>query len=219
MSKIRILMADDHPIFRAGMQALLEEQPDLEVIGAVSDGLQALEQTTQLEPDILLLDIEMPGLSGASVAQELSRRKVRTKILVLSAFDDEAYISDLLTKGIAGYLTKEEAGEAVVEAVRQVAQGQDGWLSRTVRSKIMALHRPQTSDMLLSRREMDVLRLLADGLSNKEIAASLNISSSTVKNHMSNIYQKLGVHTRMEALLEVQKRGLDKLGGFRGSLG
>ena len=217
MSTIRILMADDHPIFRAGMQALLEEQPDLEVIGAVANGLEALEQTTELKPDILLLDIEMPGLSGASVAQEVSRRNLPTKILVLSAFDDEAYISDLLTKGIAGYLTKEEAGEAVVEAVRQVAQGQDGWLSRTVRSKLMALHRPQTSDLLLSRREGDVLRLLSEGLSNKEIASSLNISSSTVKNHMSNIYSKLGVRTRMEALLEVQKRGLDKLTGFRGN--
>lgn len=214
MATISILMADDHPIFRAGMQALLEEQPDFEVIGSVSDGLRALEQTTRLEPDILLLDIEMPGLSGANVAQELARRQTRTRILVLSAFDDEAYISDLLTKGIAGYLTKEEAGETVVEAIRQVAQGQDGWLSRTVRAKLMALHRPRSSEALLSRREVDVLRLVAEGSTNKEIAAELNISSSTVKNHLSNIYPKLGVRTRMEALLEVQKHGLDKLAGF-----
>lgn len=215
MSQITILMADDHPIFRNGMRSWLEEQPDFEVIAAVSNGSDALEQTTQLQPDILLLDIEMPGMAGAKVAEELASRGVRTRILVLSAFDDEAYISDLLAKGIAGYLTKEEAGEVVVDAIRQVAQGLDGWLSRTVRSRLMALHRPPTSDVLLSRREVDVLKLLASGLSNKEIASSLNISINTVKNHLANIYPKLGVHTRVEALLAIQKSGLEKLAGFQ----
>lgn len=197
------------------MQALLEEQPDFEVVGAVSNGLEALTEVSQQQPDILLLDIEMPGLSGASVVQELARQRSSTRIIVLSAFDDDAYIAEMVSKGIAGYLTKEEAGDVVVEAVRQVARGQDGWLSQTVRSKLMALHRPRTSRLLLSRREVDVLSRLAEGMSNKEIAAALHISYSTVKNHISSIYAKLGVGTRTEALLEIQKQGLDKLTGFQ----
>lgn len=210
---INILMADDHPIFRAGMRALLEQAPDIQVIGEASDGHEALQKAQLLQPDIILLDIEMPGLSGVAVAEELSRLGAKARILVLSAFDDEAYISELLSKGISGYLTKAEAGEVVVDAVRQVAMGQDGWLSRTIRSKVLALHSQRAPERVLSRRERDVLKLLGEGQSNKEIAATLNISSSTVKNHLSNIYPKLGVRTRVEAVLEIQRHGLDKLSG------
>ena len=159
----------------------------------------------------MFLDIEMPGLTGVKVAQELAKRKVETRILVLSAFDDEAYISNLMSKGIAGYLTKEEAGNTIVEAVRQVARGQEGWLSQAVRTKLMALRRPQSSALLLSRRETEVLNLLAKGLSNKEIAQALRISAHTVRNHLANIYPKLGVHSRLEALLKVQSDGLENL--------
>lgn len=210
---IRIMLADDHPLFRAGVQALLEEQPDFEVIASVSDGIEALTRAREHEPDVLLLDIELPGLSGVSVAQELLRRRIRTRILVLSAFDDEAYIADLLAKGIAGYLTKDEAGRVVVDAVRHVARGQDGWMSQSVRSKLMKLHQPQAQDPLLSHRELDVLKLLAGGQSNKEIAAQLHISAHTVRNHLSNIYRKLEVGSRMEALLKVQQGELGHLLG------
>lgn len=212
MSKIRILMADDHPIFRTGMRALLEEQDDFEVIDSVDDGREAVELATREAPDVLLLDIELPGLSGVGVAQELARRNLGTKILVLSAFDDEAYISGLMAKGIAGYLTKGEAGSTVVEAIRQVARGQDGWLSQTIRSKLMALHRPRPP-VLLSHRETEVLRSMAQGSSNKEIARALGISVHTVRNHTANIYSKLGVHSRTEALFKVRNEGLEQLAG------
>ena len=204
-------MADDHPVFRAGMRSLLEKEPDFEIIGAVDNGQEALELAISQCPDVVLLDIEMPGLTGVKVAQELAKRKVETRILVLSAFDDEAYISNLMSKGIAGYLTKEEAGNTIVEAVRQVARGQEGWLSQAVRTKLMALRRPQSSALLLSRRETEVLNLLAKGLSNKEIAQALRISAHTVRNHLANIYPKLGVHSRLEALLKVQSDGLENL--------
>ncbi len=215
MKSIRVLMADDHPVFRAGMRSLLEIPDDIVVVGEANDGEEALKLAAELQPDILLLDIEMPGLNGVEVVHHLNREPAAPRILVLSAFDDEAYISNLLAKGVSGYLTKAEAGDVIVDAVRQVAQGEEGWLSRSIRAKVMALHRQRESspERLLSGRELDVLRLLAAGQSNKEIAAELNISSSTVKNHISNIYPKLGVHTRVEAVLEVQRHGLDKYAG------
>ncbi len=207
MKPVRLLLADDHPVMRAGLRGLFEGAGGFEVVGEASEGGEALEQVMTLRPDVLILDLSMAGMGGVEVAQRLQAIGCATRVLILSAYDDEAYVEELLAAGVAGYLTKDEQSRALVEAVRQIARGCTAVFSRSITARLVALNQERTSacSQSLSERELQVLRWLGQGLTNKQIAARLEISASTVKNHLANIYQKLNVHSRVEALLWLQR--------------
>jgi DNA-binding NarL/FixJ family response regulator len=208
MEQIRVLLADDHPIIRAGIRLLLEKADDITVIGETDRGDDVVGLVGRLQPDVLLLDMEMPGKSGAAVAQELKQSGAEVRVLVLSAYDDDEYIASLLATGAAGYLTKEEALNTIVEAVRGVARGEDGWYSRRAVAQIAALARKEQSrpGVDLTEREEEVLKMLAEGWTNMRMANELTVSERTIRFHLSNIYDKLGVSSRAEAISWALKR-------------
>jgi DNA-binding NarL/FixJ family response regulator len=203
MQKIRVVLVDDHPVVRSGIRGLLEQADDILVVGEANDGEEALRLLERLTADVILLDVEMPRMNGIEMAKQLQENAAQIKILALSAYDDEAYIDGLLTSGAAGYLTKEEALHRIVEAVRGVANGEDGWMSRRVTAKIMRQRASGDRDPLtdLSDREIDVVRLLAQGLTNGQMALSLGIAERTVRFHLHNIYDKVGLRGRGEAIV------------------
>ena len=201
---VRVVLADDHPLFRRGVRGLLDAAGGITVVGEAATGEAALALVRRLAPDVLLLDIEMPGMSGVDVARALHAAGDPVAVLVLSAYDDEPYVRELLERGAAGYLTKEEAPERIVEAVRGVAAGRRGWLSRG-----MAAPAPRPPEpAALSSREREVLGLVAEGLDNAAVARRLFLSESTVKNHVTNIYDKISVRTRAEAVAWAWRHGL-----------
>jgi len=212
MASIRVVIADDHPVVRTGIRNLLEKASDIEVVGEAHNGAEALQLVVELAPDVLLLDMELAVIGGVAVAKQLREEANPVRVLGLSAYDDEQFIIGLVASGAAGYLMKDEAVENIVEAVRGVASGQDAWLSRRVMAKLLKQHRdtarPIHHDDVLSERERQVLTLLARGQSNAEIAERLGISDGTVRNHVTNIYAKLGVHTRAEAVAWAWQNGL-----------
>lgn len=197
---IRIVLADDHPILRVGIRDLLEEQPDMEVVGEAANGEEAIRLVDSLHPNVLVLDMNLPGQSGVEVAQALSRRHKPLKILALSAYNDSAYVKGLLACGAAGYVTKEQPPQVIVEAVRAVAQGKGRWF--------VSLENRTGEQPILSSREEEVLQLMARGHSNHEIAALLNITDNTVRNHVSSIYTKLQVRSWREAVAWAWQNGL-----------
>jgi DNA-binding NarL/FixJ family response regulator len=206
---IRVLIADDHPLVRSGLRTILERSNQIRVVGEADDGLQTLKLISDLDPDILLLDMEMPGLNGLDVIRELQDRK-SIRILALSAYDDDHYILGVLASGAFGYLTKDEAPNTIVEAVRGVAAGKEGWLSRRVTAKLVNRRRAGLPDDPLSEltiREADVLRLLARGSTNAQMAAELGIAERTVRFHLHNLYDKLNLRGRGEAIVWAVKNG------------
>lgn len=208
MRLLRVVLADDHPIVRSGIRVLLESAPDITVVGEASGGVEALRLVVELVPDVLLLDMEMPDLSGVEVARQLKSAGSPVRILALSAYDDGQYILELLAIGAAGYLTKEEAPEAIVDAVRGVARGEEGWLSRRAAASMVAwTRRDQAGGALLTERETEVMRLLARGWTNNHIADELSLSERTVRFHLRNIYDKLGVDSRGEAIAWAFREG------------
>jgi len=213
MQMIRVLLADDHPPIRAGIRTRLMKEPDIQVVGEATNGEEALRQALERNPDVLLLDMDMPGISGVEVARRLLEQEAPVRILALSAHDNPHYISKLMEYGAVGYLTKDESLENIVAAVKGVGRGEEGWLSRRAASALMKLQRSrkqQTDDpvALLSEREREVLRLLGDGYDNTQIGETLYISESTVKKHISNIYAKLELTSRAEAVSWAWKQGL-----------
>lgn len=206
---IRVILTDDHPVVRSGIRNMLEEASDIRVVGEADNGEEALRLVDELKPDVLLLDMEMPGLTGVEVAQRLQEREAPVKVLALSAYDDEHYIRSLLSNGAAGYLTKEEAMDTIVEAVRGISEGQEGWLSRRAAASMAAWTRkdePTRED--LTDREIEVLQLVAKGWTSSRVANELSISERTVRFHLSNVYGKLGVNSRAEAIAWAIKEGL-----------
>ncbi len=208
MEKIRIMIADDHPVARAGIRKFLNKATDIEVIAEAADGNQALELARQLSPDVLLLDIEMPGIKGMEIARELQALGSPVKILVLSTYDDKQFIFGLLGNGAAGYLTKEEVPETIVDAVRGVARGEKGWVSRRVAAIMSAWTQTgEVSSKSLTPRELDVLKWVVKGRTNQEIGMELGISQKTVEKHLESVFAKLKVTSRVEAaVLAVQEK-------------
>jgi DNA-binding NarL/FixJ family response regulator len=202
------MLADDHPVARAGIRKFLNKATDIEIIAEAWDGNQALDLARKLVPDVLLLDIELPGMKGVEVARELQAMGSPTKILVLSTYDDKQFIFGLLGNGAAGYLTKEEVPETIVEAVRGVARGEKGWVSRRVAAIMSAwTQTDEISSKSLTPRELDVLKWVVKGKTNQEIGMELGISQKTVEKHLESVFSKLKVTSRVEAaVLAVQEK-------------
>ena len=204
--KIRILIADDHYIVRMGLVALVSTEPDMEVVAEAADGNQALEQFTKHHPDLVLLDLRMPGKGGIQTMLEIRKLFPAARILVLSAFDGDEDIFRALHAGAQGYVLKNSTGDKLVPALRAVAAGQN-WIPKDVASQLAS--RKMWEE--LTPREVQVLNELAKGLANKEIADILNISEHTVKDHLKNILGKLHVADRTEAVTTAIQRGIIQL--------
>jgi DNA-binding NarL/FixJ family response regulator len=213
MDTTRLILVDDHAVVRAGIRHILQTAPDIQIVGEACDGAEAIAMVDALHPDVLLLDVEMPVLNGTEVARWLQEAKSPVKVLALSAYDDKHYVQELLRNGVDGYLTKDEAPSYIIEAVRRVARGEQGWISRRVAAQIAAIKRGEESPKEkavrdLTKRQADVLRLVAAGRTNGEIAAELLISEKAVEKHLVLIFAKLGVVSRVEAAVQGLQRGL-----------
>jgi two-component system, NarL family, response regulator NreC len=211
--RIRVLIADDHTIVRAGVRLLLEAEPDVEVVGEAFDGLQAVELATSLHPDIVLLDIGMPGLNGLEATQQIKARCAQTQILVLTMHRSDEYFFELLRAGASGYILKSAETNDLVNALRAVTGG-EVFLHPSMAKRLLKdyLHRTQEPALAgqpaLTSREREILLLLADGYSNREVAERLVISPSTVHTHRTNLMQKLNLATRRELIQYARQTGL-----------
>lgn len=207
----RLLLADDHPIVRSGLQNAFQRCETIQVVGAARDGDEALNMALQLHPDVVLLDIQMPGMKTIDVIRTLKRLNAdMPRILVLSAYKDPENVLGALRAGADGYILKDEEPPVILEAIQSVLTGQT-WLSRDIQGVVLTQaiqpHREIDLDTL-SDREVQVLRLVAQGKSNTEIVDVLNIAEGTVKNHITNLYDKLNVHTRSEAVAWAWKHNI-----------
>ena len=201
---IRILVVDDHPVVRDGLAAMLNTQSDFEVVGEAGDGEEALQRVADSDPDVLLLDLEMPGVDGIETLQRLRERKVRARVVVFTVFDTDERIVSAMKAGAKGYLLKGAPRDDVFRAVRVVNEG-GSLLEPLVASKLLdSVNNPDA----LTTRQKEVLKLIAKGLLNKEIADRLFISERTVKFHVSEILAKLGAGNRTEAVAIATQRGL-----------
>lgn len=215
MDKIRVLIADDHTLFRQGVRKMLDQEGDLEVVGEAATGREALDQARALMPDVVLMDIKMPDLDGVSAARALHREMPHVGIIFVTSFEENEYVFKGLQAGGRGYILKDADLATMLRAVRAVAHG-ESLLGPTIAQKVMS----QFIDLAQSRtpmldaltpRELEVLTLVAEGQGNKEIAAGLAISEKTVKNHVSNIFSKLHVYDRTQAMLYAIRTGLVKV--------
>ena len=206
MSPTKVLLVDDHPVVRNGIRNLLDNAVGIQVIGEASDGEAALSLAKELEPDVMLLDMELPGLSGNEVAQKMIESGSKTRILALSAHADRRYIQELLASGAAGYLVKDEIPDTIVEAIRGVARGEDGWVSRKVAAQLSTWMKEE-DESPLTPREIEVLKGVVSGKTNQEIAQELNISDKTVEKHLDGIFNKLNVTSRTEAAVHAVREG------------
>ena len=206
---LRVMIVDDHALFRRGIQMVLDQEPDLEVVGEASDATEAITKATELMPDVLLMDVRMPGRSGIEAAGEIKDLLPHAKILMLTISDEESDLYDAIKAGASGYLLKEIPIEEVADAIRSVWAGQSR-ISPSMASKLLtefaamskrADERTRVPAPRLTDREMEVLQLVAEGLSNRDIGQRLFISENTVKNHIRNILEKLHLHSRMEAVV------------------
>jgi len=210
--KIRVLLADDHAVVRQGIRRFLEEADDIEVVAEAANGREALERIREHRPDVAVVDIRMPEMSGVEVTRRIRERYPQTRVLILTAYDDDPYVFALLQAGADGYVLKTASGDELVQAVRTVYRGQSA-LSPEIATKVVrqaVTGKPATAaDQVepLTPRELDVLRLAAKGLTNKAIGHQLGISHRTVQGHLASIYGKLGVSSRTEAVTEAIRRG------------
>jgi DNA-binding NarL/FixJ family response regulator len=204
-AEIRVVLADDHPALRVGLRVLLDREPDIHVVAEADDGSAALEMTTALSPDVIVLDCQLPGLDGATVAADIGRRALLTRVLALSAYDDDRYIAEMYEAGAAGYLLKSKAPGEIVSAVRFIAQGGELWTARQIARAVRWRAEVAEVRKSLTERELEVLALVAEGLSNKEIALQLVVTVRTVDFHVSNILRKLDVISRVEAATWAQE--------------
>jgi DNA-binding NarL/FixJ family response regulator len=201
---IRVVLADDHPALRLGLRILLDREPDIAVVGEADDGPTALEMSQTCTPDVLVLDCRLPGMDGAAVASELADQGIATRVLALSAYDDDRYIAGMVRAGATGYLLKNEAPSRIVSAVRSVVAGTPLWTpDQLARAERWEAEIVRVRDSLTDR-EHQVLGLVTEGLSNKEIARQLVVTVRTVDFHVSNILRKLDAVSRVEAAVWAQ---------------
>jgi DNA-binding NarL/FixJ family response regulator len=217
LEEIRLVLADDHAVVRSGTRELLEQQPDLKIVGEASDGEEAIRLAHELKPDVMVMDVRMPKMSGVEATKRIKAECPEVKVLVLTAHDDDEYVFALLQAGANGYLLKTAEIEELVRAIRTVAAGQPA-LAPEVTGKVVAqftsgkglpeiLTEPPDNYDGLTERELSILRLVGQGMSNKQIGKKLFISDRTVQAHLSNIFSKLGVNSRTEAVMHAVRRG------------
>ncbi len=216
--RIRVMICDDHALFRRGLIMVLEAEDDIEVVGEAEDGRDAVERVADIVPDVVLMDVRMPEIDGIEATRLIAERAPSAKILMLTVSDEESDLYEAIKAGATGYLLKEISIEEVASAVRAVVSGQS-LISPSMASKLLteftnlakrADERTSVPTPRLTERELEVLRLVAQGMSNREIAGELYISENTVKNHVRNILEKLHLHTRMEAVMyAVREKLLD----------
>jgi DNA-binding NarL/FixJ family response regulator len=214
---VRVLLADDQALFREALATLLGARPEVQVVGEAGDGFQALQRSADLRPDVVLMDLHMPVLDGIAATRRLRAEQPEVRVLALTTFDDDEDVFEALRAGALGYLLKDVSSDRLVEGVLAAARG-ESVLQPSVAAKVVARlaqldaaprSRPQPLVVPLSDRELDVLRLLADGRSNREIAGELFLAEGTVKNHVTNVLAKLGARDRTQAALRA--RALDLL--------
>lgn len=215
MARIRVLIADDHAILREGLRALLKLSDDIEVVGEAADGQQAIERTAALRPDVVLMDVSMPGLGGLEATLEIRKAQPDVKVLVLTQYDDPEYVRRFLKAGVSGYILKRSAGSELAGSIRAAARG--GLVLDPEVAKA-ALQEPQTDSRgsarggslydTLTDREKQVLKLVADGRSNKEVAELLDISVKTAMSHRENLMEKLDLHSRTELIKFALREGV-----------
>jgi DNA-binding NarL/FixJ family response regulator len=213
-SKIRVLIADDHAVLRDGLRALLSASEGIEVVGEAEDGIEAVEKTMSLQPDVVLMDIAMPRLGGLEATLELRQRKSPAKVLVLTQYDNKEYVFKMLKAGAAGYTLKKAAGTELISAIRAVHAGESFLYPAVTRAVIDrylqegAATEPEHQFEQLSDREKEVLKLLAEGHSNSEIADLLCLSVKTVMSHRASIMEKLDIHNRTDLVKFAIRAGL-----------
>lgn len=214
MPKIRVLLGDDHTLMRQGLRKILEERPEWQVVGEVGDGREAVRKCVELKPDVAVLDVAMPLLNGIDATQQIVRKVPETKVLVLSMYSDEAYVTRALQAGATGYMLKDSAGKDLLKGIASVAAGQayfspaiarlmlDDYVRRV--SGAGVVDRYET----LSEREREIFQLIAEARTNKEVAELLEISPATVETHRARILQKLDIHNTAELVLYAVRRGV-----------
>jgi DNA-binding NarL/FixJ family response regulator len=206
---VRVVIADDHPVVRAGLRGMLEPEPDIEVVAEAADGQEAVSLVGRFEPEVVLMDLQMPELDGVAATQQIRDRHPETNVLVLTTYDTDADITRAINAGATGYLLKDAPRQDLFDAIRAAARG-ESVLTPVVASRLMnKMRRP--AEELLSEREIEVLTRVADGKSNKEIASNLFISEATVKTHLVHIFGKLGVDNRTAAVTTALERGIIRL--------
>lgn len=205
--QIRIILADDHPLIRSGIRMALQEEEGVLVVAEAVNGVDVRQMCQVYEPDILLLDLNMPGSTATQTVTYLKQHQPQLKILVLTAYDDEAYIRGMTMLGVDGYMLKDEAPDTVVRAVHAIMSG-GSWFSRSVLEKLILLQPgSQSNTEKLTEREQELLVLLARGLDNQTIASKLSLAEQTVRNYLSQLYSKLRITSRNEAIVWAIKHG------------
>ncbi len=207
--RIRVVIADDHPLYRTGLVDTVKRRPELELVGQADDGSAALEEIRTLTPDVCVLDVKMPGLSGVEVLKALEREGLDTRVVFVSAYYDSDVVYGALGSGACGYLSKDSTGEEICDALVAASRGATT-LGTDVQAAVAQEIRRRSGDQerLLTPREDEILRLTADGMSAPDIARKLHLGATTVKTHLQRVYEKLGVSDRAAAVAEAMRRGI-----------
>lgn len=216
MTKIRVVIADDQTLFRQGLTTLLSIQPDIEVVGEAQNGIEALQLIAEHAPDVVLMDVEMPVLDGVAATRRVRQEYPSCQVVILTTFDNDDYVFEGLRVGALGYLLKDTPANKLVDAIRMAARG-ESFLQPSIAAKVvsefsrlsgLAAQHAQPLTEPLTPREMEILRLIAHGMTNAEIAERLVITEGTVKNHVTSVLSKLGVEDRLQAALRARELGI-----------
>ncbi|MBA7704142.1 Transcriptional regulatory protein LiaR [subsurface metagenome] len=212
-NRIKVLIADDHPLVRHGIKTFLETYDDIYIVGEAENGREAIEICEKHLPDVVLMDVRMPGLNGIEATNHILKKRPNIKVIILTSFIDKELIENSLKAGASSYLLKNESGERIVRVIRDAYQGKSNLSSEATQIMISEVRNPLSKRYQLTKREKEILSLMVEGLSNKEIAKRLTLSTSTIQFHITNILSKFGVSKRTAAIYLALKQKLVKLPG------